>query len=142
MKARVHVTLKNGVLDPQGKAVHHALQGLGFDGVNDVRQGKFIELELDGTDAATRDRLRPGTYLVVDVTCRQHWLGLIAPPLTRIKPSFNTGFSIPENLPIFSHLKCSSLLDGWSSLPNHKPTIWGISALERTHWKKSHLYRD
>ncbi|MCC9620157.1 phosphoribosylformylglycinamidine synthase subunit PurS [Thalassospira sp. MA62] len=52
MKARVHVTLKNGVLDPQGKAVHHALVGLGFDGVNDVRQGKFIELELDGTDKA------------------------------------------------------------------------------------------
>lgn len=52
VKARVHVTLKNGVLDPQGKAVHHALQGLGFDGVNDVRQGKFIELEIDGTDAA------------------------------------------------------------------------------------------
>ncbi|OSQ38336.1 phosphoribosylformylglycinamidine synthase subunit PurS [Thalassospira mesophila] len=50
MKARVHVTLKNGVLDPQGKAVHHALQGLGFAGVEDVRQGKFIELELDGTD--------------------------------------------------------------------------------------------
>lgn len=50
MKARVHVTLKNGVLDPQGKAVHHALSGLGFEGVNDVRQGKFIELDLDGTD--------------------------------------------------------------------------------------------
>ncbi|MCK2167359.1 phosphoribosylformylglycinamidine synthase subunit PurS [Thalassospira xiamenensis] len=50
MKARVHVTLKNGVLDPQGKAVHHALQGLGFAGVNDVRQGKFIEFELDGSD--------------------------------------------------------------------------------------------
>ena len=50
MKARVHVPLKNGVLDPQGKAVHHALQGLGFAGVNDVRQGKFIELELDGSD--------------------------------------------------------------------------------------------
>ncbi|MDP2698362.1 phosphoribosylformylglycinamidine synthase subunit PurS [Thalassospira sp.] len=50
MKARVHVTLKNGVLDPQGKAVHHALGGLGFAGVKDVRQGKFIELELDGTD--------------------------------------------------------------------------------------------
>ncbi|RCK51746.1 phosphoribosylformylglycinamidine synthase [Thalassospira profundimaris] len=50
MKARVHVTLKNGVLDPQGKAVHHALQGLGFAGVEDVRQGKFIEIELEGTD--------------------------------------------------------------------------------------------
>ena len=47
MKTRVYVTLKNGVLDPQGKAIHHALEGLGFDGVNDVRQGKLIELDLD-----------------------------------------------------------------------------------------------
>ena len=46
MKARVHVTLKNGVLDPQGKAIHHALEGLGFAGVNDVRAGKLIELDL------------------------------------------------------------------------------------------------
>lgn len=51
MKARVHVTLKNGVLDPQGKAIHHSLEGLGFDGVEDVRQGKFIEIELSDTDA-------------------------------------------------------------------------------------------
>lgn len=43
--------LKNGVLDPQGKAVQHALGSLGFDGVNDVRQGKVIELELDESDA-------------------------------------------------------------------------------------------
>jgi len=50
MKAKVHVTLKNGVLDPQGKAVQHALGALGFDGVEDVRQGKFIELELNETD--------------------------------------------------------------------------------------------
>ena len=50
MKAKVHVTLKQGVLDPQGKAVQHALAALGFDGVNDVRQGKFIELELTETD--------------------------------------------------------------------------------------------
>ncbi|MBT3305709.1 MAG: phosphoribosylformylglycinamidine synthase subunit PurS [Alphaproteobacteria bacterium] len=50
MKAKVHVTLKQGVLDPQGKAVQHALGALGFDGVNDVRQGKFIELELSETD--------------------------------------------------------------------------------------------
>lgn len=50
MKARVFVTLKPGVLDPQGKAIHHALEGLGFDGVNDVRAGKLIELDLaDGT---------------------------------------------------------------------------------------------
>jgi len=47
MKTRVYVTLKNGVLDPQGKAIHHALEGLGFEGVNDVRAGKLIELDLD-----------------------------------------------------------------------------------------------
>ena len=46
MKARVHVMLKNGVLDPQGEAVRHALGALGFDGVNKVRQGKVIELDL------------------------------------------------------------------------------------------------
>jgi phosphoribosylformylglycinamidine synthase len=51
MKARVLVTLKPGVLDPQGKAIHHALEGLGFGGVNDVRAGKLIELDLDeGTE--------------------------------------------------------------------------------------------
>ena len=50
MKTRIYVTLKNGVLDPQGKAIHHALEGLGFAGVQDVRAGKLIELELaDGT---------------------------------------------------------------------------------------------
>ena len=47
MKTRVYVTLKNGVLDPQGKAIHHALEGLGFAGVNEVRAGKLIELDLD-----------------------------------------------------------------------------------------------
>ena len=53
MKTRVVVTLKPGVLDPQGKAVHHALSGLGFGGVNDVRVGKIVELDLaDGTAAA------------------------------------------------------------------------------------------
>ena len=58
MKARVHVTLKNGVLDPQGKAVQHALSALGFEGIDDVRQGKFIELELSETDAnAARARV-------------------------------------------------------------------------------------
>ena len=50
MKARVFVTLKPGVLDPQGKAIHHALEGLGFGGVREVRAGKLIELDLaDGT---------------------------------------------------------------------------------------------
>jgi phosphoribosylformylglycinamidine synthase len=47
MKARIFVTLKGGVLDPQGKAIHHALEGLGFGGVNDVRAGKLIKLDLD-----------------------------------------------------------------------------------------------
>ncbi len=46
MKARVFITLKPGVLDPQGRAIHHALEGLGFGGVQDVRAGKLIELDL------------------------------------------------------------------------------------------------
>jgi phosphoribosylformylglycinamidine synthase subunit PurS len=53
MKARVFITLKNGVLDPQGKAIGHALNGLGFSSVGEVRQGKVIDLELSETDAAT-----------------------------------------------------------------------------------------
>ena len=57
MKVRVHITLKSGVLDPQGKAISHALASLGFDGVTDVRQGKFIELDLAENDAArARDK--------------------------------------------------------------------------------------
>ncbi|MBT4932631.1 MAG: phosphoribosylformylglycinamidine synthase subunit PurS [Rhodospirillaceae bacterium] len=51
MKALIHVTLKPGVLDPQGKAVQHALGSLGFSGVDGVRQGKFIEIDLSETDA-------------------------------------------------------------------------------------------
>ena len=50
MKAKVHITLKNGVLDPQGKAVQHALASLGFGGIDDVRQGKYVELTLAETD--------------------------------------------------------------------------------------------
>ncbi|MFX0541305.1 phosphoribosylformylglycinamidine synthase subunit PurS [Roseovarius sp. S4756] len=54
MKARVYIMLKTGVLDPQGEAVRHALGSLGFEGVNSVRQGKVIELDLaDGTDEST-----------------------------------------------------------------------------------------
>ena len=61
MKLRVVVTLKPGVLDPQGKAIGHALGSLGFGGVGEVRVGKLIELEVaDGTDAAS-----------VDAMCRQ-----------------------------------------------------------------------
>jgi phosphoribosylformylglycinamidine synthase subunit PurS len=52
MKAKVHVTLKRGVLDPQGKAIEHALGTLGFSGVDNVRAGKIIELDLQETDPA------------------------------------------------------------------------------------------
>ena len=64
MKARIHVRLKPGVLDPQGKAIGNALKGLGFAGVGEVRQGKLIELDLAETDpAAARAR--------VEDMCRQ-----------------------------------------------------------------------
>jgi len=60
MKIRIFVTLKAGVLDPQGKAIHHALEGLGFAGVNDVRAGKLIELDVDEgvTDAQLDEMCR------------------------------------------------------------------------------------
>ena len=50
MKAKVHITLKNGVLDPQGAAITAALSHLGFDGITQARVGKYIEIELDATD--------------------------------------------------------------------------------------------
>lgn len=52
IKARVTVTLKNGVLDPQGKAIEGALGGLGFSGIGQVRQGKVFDLQLEGADKA------------------------------------------------------------------------------------------
>jgi len=64
VKVKIHVTLKNGVLDPQGKAVGHALESLGFKGVTDVRQGKYIEIDLKETDI---DKARDN----VDIMCRQ-----------------------------------------------------------------------
>jgi phosphoribosylformylglycinamidine synthase len=56
MKARVIVTLKSGVLDPQGKAIEGALRGLAIDGLKSVRQGKIFDIELDGDDQATARR--------------------------------------------------------------------------------------
>jgi len=50
VKAKVHIMLKRGVLDPQGKAIGHALESLGFSGVDDVRQGKYIEIEIAETE--------------------------------------------------------------------------------------------
>lgn len=64
MKAKVTVTLKRGVLDPQGKAIANALHGLGYDQVGDVRAGKVIELEVAETDPAK-------ARAVVDEMCRR-----------------------------------------------------------------------
>jgi len=64
MKANVTVTLKRGVLDPQGKAIGHALEGLGFDGIGEVRQGKLIEVELTETD-------RKAAQAKLDEMCRK-----------------------------------------------------------------------
>ncbi len=60
MKVRVHVSLKPGVLDPQGRAIHHSLEGLGFAGVNDVRAGRLFELDVAETvtDEALDDMCR------------------------------------------------------------------------------------
>ena len=55
MKVRIHVSLKPGVLDPQGRAVHHALEGLGFTGIEDVRVGRLIELDV--ADSVTDETL-------------------------------------------------------------------------------------
>lgn len=52
MKAKIHVTLKSGILDPQGKAIEHALQTLGFRNAHNVRMGKYLELDLDEHDKA------------------------------------------------------------------------------------------
>ncbi len=52
MKAKVHVTLKQGILDPQGKAIEHALESLGFKNASEVRVGKYVEFELKETDRA------------------------------------------------------------------------------------------
>ncbi len=64
MKARIHVTLKPGVLDPQGKAIEHALLGLGFGGIDAVRQGKYIEIDLAESDW---DKARTD----IEAMCRQ-----------------------------------------------------------------------
>ena len=64
MKAKIHITLKNGVLDPQGRAVSHALSSIGFNGVNEVRQGKYIEVDLIEVDADKASKS-------VDAMCRQ-----------------------------------------------------------------------
>jgi len=69
MRARVHVTLKPGVLDPQGKAIAHALEALGFDGVADVRQGKYIEIDLK--DGSGGDESAGGAEARVSEMCEK-----------------------------------------------------------------------
>ncbi|MBK8173889.1 MAG: phosphoribosylformylglycinamidine synthase subunit PurS [Rhodospirillales bacterium] len=64
MKAKVHVTYKDGVLDPQGKAVQHSLAAMGFVGVEQVRQGKYIEIDLADADAEA-------AKATLDAMCRQ-----------------------------------------------------------------------
>ena len=56
MKAKVYVTLKSGVLDPQGKAIQHSVELLGYEGIADVRQGKYFEITLDGSADEARAR--------------------------------------------------------------------------------------
>ena len=70
MKARIYVTLKPDVLDPQGKAVYHSLQELGYEEVSDVRIGRYLEVELEGQPDGARQRL--------DEMCRR----LLANPVT------------------------------------------------------------
>ena len=70
MKAKIHILLKEGVLDPQGKAINQALSGLGFEGVANVRQGKYIELDIAGTDP---EKAREQ----VDRMCRQLLANLV-----------------------------------------------------------------
>lgn len=79
MKAKVFVTLKNGVLDPQGKAVEHALGSLGFGGVSDVRQGKVIELSVAETnpDAARAEIDRMCRTLLANTVIENYSIELI-----------------------------------------------------------------
>ncbi len=79
MKVRIHVSLKPGVLDPQGRAVHHALEGLGFYGVNDVRIGRLIELDVDADT----------TPNALDAMCRKLLANLVIEDY-RIEPVGNS----------------------------------------------------
>ena len=80
MKVRVSVSLKNGVLDPQGRAIHHALEGLGFAGVNDVRAGRLIELDVadDTTDAALDEMCRK---LLANMVIENYRIEKVAEPV-------------------------------------------------------------
>lgn len=83
MQARIHITLKNGVLDPQGKAISHALAGLGFSGVEDVRQGKYLELQLadQDRDAAERQLRRMCEQLLANTVIESYAIELDGTPV-------------------------------------------------------------
>ncbi len=78
MHARIHITLKQGVLDPQGKAIEHALSSLGFDGIEDVRQGKVLELRLadQDRDAAERQLRRMCEQLLANTVIESYAIEL------------------------------------------------------------------
>ena len=99
MKARVFVTLKNGVLDPQGKAIGHALNGLGFASVGDVRQGKVIDLELSETDA-TKAKTAAGyiTFRVMsEKSAARSWIRPAQPGLFPLETAMEQAWD--ENVP-------------------------------------------
>lgn len=76
LKARVTIMLKDGVLDPQGEAIRHALGGLGHTGVSGVRQGKLIELDLEATDpeAARAEVARMCEGLLANTVIEKYWI--------------------------------------------------------------------
>ena len=81
MKVRIYVTLKPGVLDPQGKAIHHALEGLGFRGVNDVRAGKLIELDV-GESVTDDDIDRMCRTLLANMVIENYLIERVAAPVS------------------------------------------------------------
>ena len=81
MKVRIYVTLKSGVLDPQGKAIHHALEGLGFEGVNDVRAGKLIELDV-GESVTDRDLDEMCRKLLANMVIENYRIERVAAPVS------------------------------------------------------------
>jgi phosphoribosylformylglycinamidine synthase len=79
VKAQIHITLKNGVLDPQGKAIAMALTSLGFSNVEDVRQGKFIEITLneDNKDKAETDLTKMCQLLLANNVIENYTIKLL-----------------------------------------------------------------
>ena len=88
MKARVTVTLKNGVLDPQGKAIEGALKSLGVTGIASVRQGKVFDIELEEGDAAKAETaLREAAEKLLANTVIENFRVEMAEPVTQAKPA-------------------------------------------------------